>query len=148
MAKPAHSPNDAPAKKVVDAQGLVLGRLASTIAKDLRRGDQVVIVNAEKAIITGTREFILERYRHRRERGSREWGPYYPRRPDHLVRRTIRGMLRYDQGTGRQAYGRLRVHLGVPDGYTKAKKIRPPEADRPRDHYLTVEEVSRELGWR
>lgn len=45
---------------IVDATGLVLGRLASVAAKSLLAGEEVKIVNAEKALITGSRDFIFK----------------------------------------------------------------------------------------
>jgi large subunit ribosomal protein L13 len=45
---------------IVDATGLVMGRLASVVATQLLAGNEIKIVNAEKAIITGRRESIYE----------------------------------------------------------------------------------------
>ena len=55
---------------VVDADGVIMGRLASSVAKRLLGGEQITIINAEKAIITGTREDILGRFKARRSRGK------------------------------------------------------------------------------
>src|SRR5665647_3512969 len=81
---------------VIDANGLILGRLASTVAKQLLSGDdKIYIVNAEKAIISGSKAATLREYRETRERGATEFGPYFPKRPDRILKRTIRGMLPY-----------------------------------------------------
>ena len=49
---------------VIDANGLIMGRLASTVAKQLLSGDdEIYIVNAEKAVISGTRATTLKDYR-------------------------------------------------------------------------------------
>ena len=54
---------------VIDANGLILGRLASTVAKRLLSGDEEIhIVNAEKAVISGSRASTLRDYRETRER--------------------------------------------------------------------------------
>ena len=76
---------------IINADGMILGRMASILATRLLAGEEIAVVNAEKAIISGTRARVLQNYRHKRERGSRGWGPFFPRRPDHIVKRTIRG---------------------------------------------------------
>lgn len=104
---------------VLDATDQVLGRFASVVAKRLLAGDEVHVVNAENAIVTGDRKRLLAEYLEKRHMGSsasriRGKGPYYPRRPDRIVRRAIRGMLPYQKPHGRAALKRLRVYVGVP----------------------------------
>lgn len=103
---------------IIDAQGLVLGRLASSISKRLLDGEEIVIVNAEKIIISGNKDFIYARYKQRVDRASisnpRVLGPKYPRRPDDIFRRTVRGMLPYRKPHGRAAYKNLKVNVGIP----------------------------------
>src|SRR5438552_2253758 len=55
---------------VIDATGHVVGRLASVLAKRLLNGEEIVVVNAEKAIVTGRRRVVFEEYRTRHQRGS------------------------------------------------------------------------------
>lgn len=97
---------------VIDAEGAVLGRLASTVAKKLLNGGKVVVTNIEKAIITGEPDMIYQRYKHRRERGDRNKGPFYPKQPDRLFQRVLRGMLPYKQGRGMDAMRRLKIVMG------------------------------------
>ncbi|WP_304125568.1 50S ribosomal protein L13 [Methanosphaera cuniculi] len=103
---------------IIDAEGLVLGRLASSISKRLLDGEEIVIVNAEKIIISGNKDFIYARYKQRVDRASisnpRVLGPKYPRRPDDIFRRTVRGMLPYRKPHGRAAYKNLKVNVGIP----------------------------------
>ncbi|TLZ90863.1 MAG: 50S ribosomal protein L13, partial [Methanobacteriota archaeon] len=106
----------------IDATGHVVGRLASILAKRLLNGEEIVIVNAEKAIVTGKRSVVFNEYRTRHQRGSttsrmRGIGPNYPRRPDLMLRRTISRMMPYQQPRGREALKRLRVYLSVPEAY-------------------------------
>ena len=63
---------------VIDAENLILGRLASHVAKLLLNGTEVTIVNAEKAIISGTKKSIIEGYHDKRRVGGVRKGPYYP----------------------------------------------------------------------
>ena len=129
---------------VIDGKNAILGRLASRAAKQLLNGESISIVNAEKIIITGSPQSIKEKYLARRRRGSAHHGPYYPTRPDLIVRRTVRGMLPYKTNKGRNAFKRLRVYVGIPAGTANAEKM---EASI-RANYITVGEVANTLGWR
>jgi len=134
---------------IVDASELVLGRLGSEVAKRLLQGENVTIVNAEKAIISGRRVSHVREKREFLEIGHLGHGPYHPRRPDQIIRRAIRGMLPRRKTKGRDAYKRLKVFIGVPDeikgknfhtiNHAKAEKLKCP--------YFTVGEFAKEIGW-
>ncbi len=134
---------------VVDATGLVLGRLASVAAKSLLAGEEVKIVNAEKAIITGSKEQILSYYERARSRGSRERGPYFPRRPEMILKRTVRGMLPYKMARGRDAMSRLRIYVGIPREL-KGMQFEQPAGAKMReasnDRYMELGTLSKRLG--
>ncbi|HOV82092.1 MAG TPA: 50S ribosomal protein L13 [Methanothrix sp.] len=134
---------------VVDATGLVMGRLASFTAKSLLSGEEIRIVNAEKAIITGERNFIFADYGHTRERGHKERGPYFPRRPEMILKRTVRGMLPYKMRRGRDAFSRLRVYVGVPREL-KGMEMQQPAGTKMRNEsnnkYIELGALSRRLG--
>jgi large subunit ribosomal protein L13 len=138
---------------VVDADGQILGRMASLVAKMLLAGQKVVIVNAQKAVISGSRRSIIEEYKEhvlsKKTWKMPEKGPKKYRRPDMIVKRTIRGMLPYKQWKGRMAYKNLRVYIGVPEEYSNRPKIKFPEADASRlaERYMTVGELAKEVGW-
>jgi len=134
---------------VIDAKGLILGRMASVIAKRLLQGETIIIVNAEKAAISGKRLSRVREAKTFLEVGHPRKGPYHPRRPDRIVRRTIRGMLPWKKPKGQQAYKRLKVFLGTPQEF-KDKEIQTiPEAnaERLRCPYITVGEIAKEIGW-
>lgn len=135
---------------VVDASDLILGRAASHIAKRLLNGESIVVVNAEKSVVTGHRAMVLDFYIANRARGSKRTGPHFPRYPDRIFRRTVRGMLPHLKTRGKVAFERLEVHIGVPPQYTGASRqtienakarpaLRPP---------TTLEEISKLLGAR
>ncbi|MGI0071758.1 MAG: 50S ribosomal protein L13 [Thermoplasmata archaeon] len=105
---------------VVDATGLVLGRAASRIAKRLLAGESIVVVNAEKSVVTGSRTQIVAHYTAARARGSVRSGPHFPRYADRIFRRTVRGMLPHLKTGGKTAFRRLEVHLGIPEEYRGA----------------------------
>jgi large subunit ribosomal protein L13 len=134
---------------IIDGEGLLLGRLASIVAKRLLNGENIAIVNAEKTIISGSRARVLGNYRVKRERGSREGGPFFPRRPDHILKRTIRGMLPYKSQRGDEALKNLRVYVSIPvDLQGKAmetiSEVHMTNLSRPQ--YVTLGAVSTFLG--
>ena len=103
--------------EIIDGTGHIMGRLATYVAKQALNGEEVVVVNAENIVVTGRREDILERYHHRRSRGvagRNRKGPYYPRLPDRLFRRSVRGMIPYQEPRGREAYRRVMAYIGIP----------------------------------
>ncbi|MDE1865171.1 MAG: 50S ribosomal protein L13 [Candidatus Micrarchaeota archaeon] len=138
---------------VIDAKDRVLGRVASTVAKELLNGKRVAIVNAEMAFVTGNKIALISKYRTRlnlQEKENPEHSPYWPRRPDMLVRRVVRGMLPYHKKpSGKTAYRNLRVFMGVPSFLSKSKitKIETKEPRKMYVKYLYVKELSRLLGY-
>ena len=131
---------------VVDASGAVLGRMASIVAKRLLKGEEIAIVNAEKAIILGDEQMVKQEYREKREIGTQRKGPFFPRMPHMIVKRTIRGMLPYQQPKGREALKRLKCYIGVPDEYKDANMERVGIPEKKPYKYITIEELSRYLG--
>ncbi len=135
---------------VIDATDIILGRMASFAAKKALEGETVVIVNAEKAVISGNKNNIKRKYKTRREVGDRHKGPFFPRMPDRIVRRAIRGMLPHKTRRGREAYRRVKVFIGVPKEFENIEKLRLEwTADKLKHRkYITVEELTRWLGAR
>ena len=88
---------------VVDARDCILGRVASQVAEAALDGDRVAVINAEDAVITGSEDDIMSTFRKRRDLGS-DSGPYYPKRPDEILKRSIRGMLPYKKQRGHEAF--------------------------------------------
>ncbi|MFQ5800209.1 MAG: 50S ribosomal protein L13 [Candidatus Hydrothermarchaeales archaeon] len=141
--------------KVIDATDTIMGRLASFTAKELLKGEKVVIINAERCIISGSRDSIFEKYSHRVERSSvinpLRFGPKYPRRADDILRRAVRGMLPWRKASGKGAFKNLRVYIGEPEE-VKGKNleiISLPEANLKKlkvSRYVRLGELSRHLG--
>ena len=144
---------------VYDADGLILGRLASTVAdlllKSTRAGnsDQVVIVNAEKAVVSGKPSSVYANYHEKYALNQAGKGPYFPRMPDMILKRTVRGMLPYQaKSSGRRALRNLRVEIGcpshlsgdLPEGHQHGddSKFRRDLPDR----YIRLGDVSADLG--
>ena len=136
---------------IIDGEGLVLGRLASSVSKKLLAGERVTVLNAEKIIISGNKEWAYAKYKQRIYRASisnpRKMGPKYPRRPDDIFRRTVRGMLPHKQHKGREALKGLRVHVGIPSEFESEEITQLKEA-QPRNIPKSVElgTISQLLG--
>lgn len=129
---------------IIDAKGLVLGRMASVVAKRLLNGEKIVIVNAGEAVISGDRLSIIRRAHEYLQIGHPGKGPLHPRRPDKIVKRAIRGMLPHKRPRGREALRRLRVYVGVPEEFRGRSMETIPEADAGKlgGRYITVSELS------
>jgi large subunit ribosomal protein L13 len=84
------------------------------------------------------------------EVGSKlEQGPFHYRRPDRIVRKTVRGMLPYKQPKGKQAFKRLKVYMGVPNEFKdqKMETLDDAQAKKLSCPYFTVGEFAKEIGW-
>jgi large subunit ribosomal protein L13 len=134
---------------IVNAEGLILGRMASKVAKSLLNGNKVIIVNAEKAIISGKKKSKVAEAKEFLEVGSPKRGPFHYRRPDRILRKTVRGMLPIRQPKGKSAYKRLRVFLGIPKEFEENQMITLKEAKASKltGPYLTLGELAKEIGW-
>lgn len=112
---------------VVDADGLVLGRMCTEVARVLRgkhkptfaphidTGDHVIIVNADKVVMTSGKAERTFKYRHSGYPGgikSESFAKLHARKPEEAVRQSIRGML--PKGPlGRQQLSKLKVYAGA-----------------------------------
>ena len=109
--------------KIIDGTNAVLGRLASYAAKQALLGEEIVILNCEKVIITGSRRDIMEKFESRRKKiGSGQKGPKYSRLAHLIVKRAVRGMLSHRSGRGKEAFRRIKCYQGVPEEFKDAKK--------------------------
>jgi large subunit ribosomal protein L13 len=136
---------------VVDASGLVLGRLASHVAKRILIGENVVIINAEKAIITGSKKNIVEEFKIRlgtKTFQSQKFAPVHARRPDRYVRRVIRGMLPWKKPRGKSAYRKLKVYISVPENYKEVSTQTFLDAKKNIRPSMTVGELLKVFGWK
>jgi large subunit ribosomal protein L13 len=140
-------PNEIPRKWwVVDAEGKTLGRLASVVAATLRgktkptfarhvdTGDFVIVVNAEKVVVTGKKETQKHYYRHSQYPGGFKavrLKEVRQRFPERIVESAVRGMLPKNV-LGEQQYKKLKVYAGP---------AHPHAAQNPTE--LPIEELER-----
>jgi large subunit ribosomal protein L13 len=111
---------------VIDAEGLVLGRLASQVAAILRgknkpvytpnvdTGDHVIIINADKVVLTGKKLDQKIFYKHTGYIGGMKEIPYkrlMETKPEFVISEAIRGMMPHN-AMGRKMFKKLRVYAG------------------------------------
>ncbi|MCL2134882.1 MAG: 50S ribosomal protein L13 [Candidatus Bathyarchaeota archaeon] len=133
----------------VDADGLIVGRMSSNIAKLLLNGEHVTILNAEKAIYSGKRKNKIAEAHLFLEVGAPERGPFHYRRPDRILKKTVRGMLPYRQPKGKTAFKRLKVFMGVPLEFKNQQTIQfdGAQSSKLNGPSFTLGELAKEIGW-
>lgn len=102
--------------KIIDGKNVVLGRLASFVAKELLKGEEIAVVNCNEIIITGNKKDIERNFTEKRNRfGSSQKGPKHHKTSEKIVKRTIRGMLpNHRMGRGKDAIKRVKCYTGTP----------------------------------
>lgn len=135
---------------IIDAEGAILGRLASKIAQLLKEGYEVYVVNAEKAVVSGEKQRVIEGYKIwlslRTLRNPEKSSPKRPRNPVSIVKYTVRGMLPKSFSKGRTRLSKLRVFVGVPKELEGKEVVKL--ATRRSRKVVTVAEIATALGWR
>jgi large subunit ribosomal protein L13 len=111
----------------------------------------MVVINAERAVISGTKERVVARAKLKlktRTLGNLEKSPTHPRKPDGYVRRVIRGMLPWKKTGGKNAFHRVKVYIGTPSEYQDrpVTSVADANASRLRVPYITVAQLSGEIG--
>lgn len=136
--------------KIYNCDGIILGRAASHIAKDALLGEEVVVVNCEKAVISGKKSNTVQLQKQRRERkGYPPKSSWISRLPERFVRRTIRGMLPWKLSRGKEAFRRIKCFRGVPEEFAGQEQIilKESSVDKlPSLKYITIGELCRSLG--
>ncbi|MGH2787396.1 MAG: 50S ribosomal protein L13 [Actinomycetota bacterium] len=145
---------------LVDADGVVLGRLASEVAKRLRgkhkpyfaphldTGDHVVVINAAKVVMTGGKLLQKQYYRHSGYPGglrARPYSKFMVERPERAIEKAVRGMLPRNR-LGRAMLKKLKVYAGPDHPHTAQspksldlKKVAAPHAP---EQAHTIQEVT------
>ena len=129
--------------KIINGENAVLGRLASYAAKQALLGEEIVILNCEKVMITGSRQDIREKFEAKRRRiGSGQKGPKHSRLAHLIVKRAIRGMLSHRSGRGKEAFRRIKCFSGVPEEFKDAKKIVGSKEKKAK--FIHIEEITKQ----
>lgn len=133
---------------VIDSTNLILGRIATFAAKKAILGEDVRVINAEKAVISGKQKMVLGEAKQTRERGVPAKGPFIPRMPDRYVRRVIRGMLPYKTPRGSEAFKRVLCYVGVPEEFKGVDTTTIPGASvdkLPSLNYVSIEKICKTI---
>lgn len=145
---------------LIDATNKILGRFCSQVAKKALLGEQIVIINAKKAIISGSKQNIHEKYLSKLNISTAtnpRRGPFWPRRPDTFMRNIIKKMLPTKKIRGKDALKRVHVYIGaIPHRFqNKYQKLIPaeiPNADKQRlsyyNKFITLENLCSRIGWK
>ena len=145
---------------LIDAKNKILGRLCSQVAKKALLGEQIIIINAKEAIISGTKRNIHEKYLSKLNISTAtnpRRGPFWPRRPDTFMRNIIKKMLPTKKIRGKDALKRVHVYIGaIPHRFqNRYQKLIPTEihnADKQRlsyyNKFITLENLCSRIGWK
>ncbi len=125
--------------------------MATYVAKKALEGNRMVVVNAERAVISGTKARVVARAKTKlktRTLANQAKTPTHPRRPDNYVRRVVRGMLPWKKSRGKDAFKRVRVFIGTPSDYQGKPSVKLDDAvaTRLRVPYITVAQLAQEIG--
>ncbi|MCE4609943.1 MAG: 50S ribosomal protein L13 [Desulfurococcales archaeon] len=142
------------ARIIVNGEGHILGRLSSIIAKKLLEGNEVVVVNVEKVIVSGEKRMVVDSYKKIlgvKVHLSHKWRPKRPRSPIRLFKASVKGMLPKNNKKGREALSRLKVYVGVPDEFKDAEMVVFKDAYKDRlktNKYVELSVIAKEMGWK
>eukprot|EP01084_Bolivina_argentea_P299413 516107_1 len=110
---------------VIDCKGLMMGRLASVVAKEILNGQRIVLVRTEETNISGSlfrNKLKFHYFLNKRTNINPKKGPIHNRTPSKIIWRVIRGMVPHKTARGVAALARLRVYEGCPHPYDQVKK--------------------------
>lgn len=138
---------------VIDATDCIAGRMCSHVSKLLLKGNRVLVVNSERAMLSGDRYKTIDLYKEYLEINSVTnpiHGPFHPRRPDTILTKMVRGMIPKTKTSGIEAFKRLRVYIGTPDQLRnmKTESFEDTKITRSASRYISVGEVARQIGWK
>lgn len=134
---------------IIDAKDHIVGRMGTEVAKLALKGEKVDIINCEEAVLSGSKGEVLAKFKQKADRGIPSKGPFIPKMPDRFVRRIIRGMLPYKKAKGREAYARIKCHLGTPEEFSDSEKITFENSKTnklPNYKFVYVKEICKYLG--
>lgn len=147
---------DCPKHVVIDGKNHLLGRLASTVAKELLKGGSVCIVRCEEICISGPffrNKLRFRNFMNKRMATNPTRGPFHSRSPSTIFARTVRGMLPYKTLRGTEAFMRLKCFEGVPHDLQGVPRKVVPEAVRclrlrSGRKFTRLTRISSEFGWK
>ncbi len=133
------------ARIIINADGAIYGRLCSYAAKQALEGNEIVVVNSEKSIITGSKSSIIKKHQEiRKKGGSSRKGPKHSRFTYRIMKKGIKGMLPdHRGGIGKEALKRIMCYDGIPKEFEGQKMIKTGKLKH--DKYIELRELSKKL---
>eukprot|EP00947_MAST-08B_sp_MAST-8B-sp1_P002008 g2008.t1 len=141
---------------VIDARAHMLGRLSSIVAKEMLRGQKVVVVRCEGLNISGSlyrNKIIFHRFLRKRTLTNPKRGPIHYRAPSKILWRTIRGMIPHKTVRGAAAMQRLQTFDGIPKPFDQMKRMVVPNALRVNRlkngrKFCVLGDLAHGVGWK
>ncbi|MBI3027867.1 50S ribosomal protein L13 [Candidatus Woesearchaeota archaeon] len=134
---------------IVEAKDAILGRLSSFVAKQALLGNKVHVINCEECVVSGKKQAILGVYKTKLHRKAPGKAPFFYKKPDLLVKRTIRGMLPFKMARGREAFKNVKCYVGIPDNLINEKPIVMENSEAKKlqsTDYIKVRDICRAVG--
>ena len=134
---------------IIDAKDAILGRLSSYVAKQVLLGNKVDVINCEECVVSGRQHAILDEYIRRLHRKAPTKAPFFYRKPDMLVKRTIRGMLPFKRSRGMNSFKNIKCHIGIPENLKNEKALTLENASVEKLHtadYLKIKDICKAVG--
>lgn len=134
---------------VVNAEGVILGRLCSYVAKKALLGYTLDVVNIEKAIVTGNKDVVLAKYKRFSRMGGPSFGPFIGRSSRELFKRSLKRMLPFKHARGVEAFARVKAYKGLPARFSGQKietLVDSHVSKVPNTKYLRLERITEFLG--
>ncbi len=114
---------------IIDAKNLIVGRLATKVAKLALLGEEISVLNCNEAVLSGKKEEILKRYQRKRSMGTPTKGPIHHRVPEKMLKRIIRGMLPYKRPRGSVAFKKIKCYNTTPEKFQGKESMTLKEAN-------------------
>ncbi len=133
---------------VINADNAIAGKVATLAAKSALNGVQVKVINSEKAIITGDKNYVVTRYSNKREQknhGNPDESFKLSRRPDLFLKKIIKGMLPKHNRRGSDAEQRIICYYANPENL-KAETFKYT-GDKVKGKFTSIESICKSLGW-
>ena len=132
-------------KVIIDAKGAIFGRICSFAAKKALEGNEIIIVNSEKVVLTGNKKDIISKYSKIKKKGGYSLkGPKFSKVPYMILKRGIKGMLPdFRRGQGKLALQRVKCYEGIPENLKEERMIK---IDAPKKlKFMELKELSEKI---
>jgi len=130
---------------IINAENVAFGRICSFAAKQALGGNEIIVFNSEKSVITGNKKGIIKKYSDMRKKGGfSQKGPKYIKIPYQMLKRGIRGMVPdHRRGIGKKAFLKIKCYDGIPEEYKDKEVKKMPMITTTK--YITLKELSEKI---